>query len=795
VNDRASPLLVRVADDKGRTPEAYAVVVNFENDKTAHLLCEGDDNSGPLLSCDKRGVFIRTSTHLTDMTIRAIGYEYRAYDLSASRRVSMGTYQETVAVLEPLPPFKGNEDYFTGFHRENGLDDFKALAYSTDSELGPLYAVKFYISDLDSTPDVYFINTEKHQLHYDFVRDVLKKRISRSQYELETYVNSDRTAMAGTLVYYPDVEVDSSAMKEHTGGQADAVESPFVLTFFPSDSLTPSQALRAHRLIEARMWMTKISGADHRLLYLPAGETQERALEQEKNIYARAGSLWIRQDELYKNKTLQILNEGEAYGTLRMLTPEELSRSIVSFSDIVILTRLPNDLPIVGGTITCEMQTPLAHVNVASISRGTPNIALRNGLENPLLLSLIGRLVHFVVDRGGYSIEESSIEEAAAFWESRAGALRVLSADLDFTDMPEFDAIAFEDSVRVGAKAANVATLSSVLGPSAPYGFAVPFHYYDQFMRTRSTTEALCEDAKQDCEEEGRSEEVCDAARTACKATESDSETLAQYATRLLQRDDFKTDSVLREAMLDGLRYHIRHIEADVDFIDRLDQKIRSLFGDIKVRLRSSTNAEDLTAFTGAGLYKSVSAYSSAATGVDAEEKELSKQIRKVWASIWNWQAYEERHFWNIDHSSVYMAVLVHEAFPNERANGVLITRNISNPLVNGMYVNVQKGEFSVTNPENGATPEIFVIVPASLSTDLVNPVQASRISFSSLSPNAPILSDDEIGRLYAAASVAESVFSDLYHSPSMAFEMEFKFHGPDRDLIIKQIRPFDSKD
>lgn len=48
----------------------------------------------------------------------------------------------------------------------------------------------------------------------------------------------------------------------------------------------------------------------------------------------------------------------------------------------------------------------------------------------------------------------------------------------------------------------------------------------------------------------------------------------------------------------------IRHIPVDEKFGTELDEKVYKIFGETPVRLRSSTNSEDLDEFNGAGLYK-----------------------------------------------------------------------------------------------------------------------------------------------------------------------------------------------
>ena len=129
---------------------------------------------------------------------------------------------------------------------------------------------------------------------------------------------------------------------------------------------------------------------------------------------------------------------------------------------------------------------------------------------------------------------------------------------------------------------------------------------------------------------------------------------------------------------------------------------------------------EDLEGFNGAGLY------SSYTHGLD--EGPLEKSVKQVWASLWNYRAFEEREFWRIDHFSAAMGVLVHPNYTDEQANGVGVTTNIFDPAWDGHYVNVQVGENLVTNPEAGTTPENT----SSLSSEVLTKsnTSVSRIYF-----------------------------------------------------------------
>lgn len=102
---------------------------------------------------------------------------------------------------------------------------------------------------------------------------------------------------------------------------------------------------------------------------------------------------------------------------------------------------------------------------------------------------------------------------------------------------------------------------------------------------------------------------------------------------------------------------------------------VARLGSNTRLRFRSSTNAEDMDGFSpGAGLYTSK-------TGVIGDtSKPVDKAIKKVWASLWGYNAFQEREYFQMDQSMVAMGVLVHRSFPDEAVNGVAVTRNIYRP-------------------------------------------------------------------------------------------------------------------
>jgi len=118
----------------------------------------------------------------------------------------------------------------------------------------------------------------------------------------------------------------------------------------------------------------------------------------------------------------------------------------------------------------------------------------------------------------------------------------------------------------------------------------------------------------------------------------------------------------------------------------------------------------------------------------------------------------------------------------------VLITRDITRPGAESLYVNVQRGEQEVTNPTDGALPEVFSIVPGPNGD-----VDVARQRFSSLAPGEPLLTDAEVVHLAAVAERVQARFTDLYRAApnDLTLDLEFKWIGPSRRLEIKQVRPY----
>ncbi|MBV7333857.1 PEP/pyruvate-binding domain-containing protein [Chloroflexi bacterium TSY] len=284
--------------------------------------------------------------------------------------------------------------------------------------------------------------------------------------------------------------------------------------------------------------------------------------------------------------------------------------------------------------------------------------------------------------------------------------------------------------------------------------------------------------------------------------------TYVDYLAQLHKDPEFRNNPSIRATRLATLRETMRDGGEIPPFLVRqLADRITSIFGpDVMVRFRSSSNAEDGLEFNGAGLYDSTSVCALDSLDDDKKgpshcdpsqpkERTIERALRKVWASLWNFRAWEERDYYGIDHEAVGMAILVTPAFPNERANGVAFTgdptaSDPTNDASANYLINVQVGDVSVVLPESGVLPERDQLTVVGGEV-----VQIQRLRSSSIVPTGGgVLADselEELGRILALVDSKFPIETGIHQRDDILLDLEFKIRRPDNQLIFKQIRPF----
>jgi hypothetical protein len=593
--------------------------------------------------------------------------------------------------------------------------------------------VKFLLSGVDGPrPTLHFLNTRTRRYHYDFAHSVLGFARDLSYWdglvlfnEIAYFTNTRRQFVAGSFVHHPHYVA---------AGRAPGL---YTVEFWPADPVAEQYVRQAVELVAA-----SAPFVEGNLAYHAASETQRTLQDIEREAYEASPVPTVATEQLFSDVSYTVLNPGIAFGRLRLVQGTE----VLSARDIPIFRTLPNDLTRVAGVISATPQTPLSHVNLKARQNDIPNCYVRDAENDPALMPLLGKNVRLEARSDGLLLREATAAEVDAHLEDlRPPFTQSPVRDLTRREIQRTSSIAFADARAFGAKAANLSEMARWMPvDSVPAGFAVPFAFYEEFIRYNS---------------------------------------LEVSAEIMLNDEGFRTDPARRERMLRDYRRLIRQGNVPPWMYQALDAVTAAYPANTSLRCRSSSNGEDLIGFNGAGLYDSY-------THRPPDEGHLVNTIKQVWASLWNYRAFEEREFNRVDHRVVAMGVLIHPNFDDEEVNGVAVSRNIFDPNWRGVYVNSQLGESLVTNPSPDAVPE-EMLVAALLGADRY---EIQYIRFSSLVPRGTtLLTRDQSFLLADRLRQIEQRFRPLYgktSDPDFAMEVEFKITQDDR-LVIKQARPW----
>ena len=371
--------------------------------------------------------------------------------------------------------------------------------------------------------------------------------------------------------------------------------------------------------------------------------------------------------------------------------------------------------------------------------------------------------------QSGYTLRAATKAEVDAHYESsRPAEAQTPERDLSVTGITALSDVGFDDWDAFGVKAANVAVLGTLDFPegTVPDGFAVPFYFYDEFMKNAVLAEETLFGKKKWPEED--------------KFTLPAGTKLSAVVTAILAHPRFQADYEVQEEMLDDLRDAIEESESPQWIIDALTAMHATYPDGQSLRYRSSTNNEDLPGFSGAGLYDSKTQDPDETT-----EDGIDKSIKGVWASLWNFRAFVERDFHRIDHTRTAMGVLVHPNYSDEPVNGVAVSFDPFSGREGAYYVNTQVGEDLVTNPEAHSRPEEILLLADGSYEVLAYSNQRE--------PRAPLMSDAQMSQLRGHLTVIHDRFAALYQpapGEPFAMEIEFKITSANK-LAIKQARPW----
>ena len=474
-----------------------------------------------------------------------------------------------------------------------------------------------FVIDRRSRNRVYYVNSRAYQFHKDFVNAAyLSLERGRAFYD-NNYLKSDRRFILGTIAYQATVD-------------------KFTFEFWEGDQIT-------------RGLLSETIGALQRSFFAPLYfKPNSLAQEQTANELNKPDThvLMLTASEISSNQQYQPLNLGAGIGQLRIIDRVTVD-TVIDRNQIVIFKEVPIHLTPLSGVITTEPASPLSHVNMLAKSWAIPNATIKNA--DTLFKALEGKYVRLEVRENDYSLspaDSREVDERNRQWVKRTD-LVTPRADLNYDRLTDLKLQRARDAVRFGAKSANLGEIihARLPGLAVPPGFAIPFHYYQDFVRRNH---------------------------------------LEVRIAAAVEEDRFVHDPRYRKLRLEEIRRWIVEGHHDESFRRAVLEKAHREYAGVGLFARSSTNAEDLPNFSGAGLYTTV-------PNVRTDDQ-LMEAIKTVWASVWNYEAYEARESFGMNHFGVYPAVLIQEGIDADSA-GVAITKDPFDPADRGaVFINAKRG-------------------------------------------------------------------------------------------------------
>ena len=541
------------------------------------------------------------------------------------------------------------------------------------------------------------------------------------------------------LEYFNEINYSNDSRRKYLLANINYYKSLgiYALEISPVDLMTQDDIVLLRNIVSKS---TFISDSLHLLLNSTRLQNLRSSFESKVPI--------LNPSDIYGNLNYQVISKYKSYGVLHFINNLESEKDEINPMDIIVVNVTPLVLPKVAGIIVNEFQTPLSHLTILGQNRKIPICAYKLAFEDSTLLRLNNRKVSFDVLSDTFKID---LVDKITIPKSNQKQFK-LKFDLSVDSLVGIENLNKKSFKYAGYKASNFGVLFQL---SKKYdfkvpecAFVIPFYFYNQHIQSSNAKQLI--------------------------------------DSLLVRKHEIHNSDTLKDILKD-IRNAIKSSPLDFRLINAINDKVLAHGDCVQLRFRSSTNAEDSDGFSGAGLYKSK-------TGILNDEKQTFEEaIKKVWASLWSFEAFSEREYYNIDHKVVFMGILVHRSFPNEEVNGVAITKNLYRRDNYGFVVNAQIGNESVVKPKQGTVTDQFICYPNDADNIYKNKNTVDIITQSSLNDNRLVMTETEIQNLANQLELIKKYFfRHTFTSKSyleFGLDVEFKLESENRELYIKQIR------
>lgn len=520
------------------------------------------------------------------------------------------------------------------------------------------------------------------------------------------------------------------------------------------------------------------------LVFKPANHLQETTLTaidptQLPRVYSH---------ELFASASFIPLNMGSSRGRLRAFRSEAEyrdQRATLEWHDIIVMNRVPDDIPRLVGIINAEHTTPLSHTNVLASGWQIPNAIQLGILERIEQESLNGQWVQYSVQPNATQVFLTKIPrpteaDQAPAWSVQK--IKIEEPETANTPIVPLDSLRMSDRYKYGTKAANLGELRYVLtqGSERLLGF---------YKIRRPPRENLLSYLAKFL---GVSEAPDVLNRAACEFLRENIQVPRGIAIPFSFQQDFLESSPKIQQAIGKLKMALELNARQVDSLSvslqqmirstrlpdtlrlRIDSEIaRHLSGVSSFVVRSSSNAEDLAHFSAAGIYDSVNHVTTA--------DKIFESIKQVWASLLSPRSVRLRQEVGIPLDDSYMGVIIQEQVPS-RVGGVLVT---TNPMSRGDFRNVYLNisTHSVVEIVQGGAPPFQY---------LYNVVEGGgrTLSLGEAKQDLPSADLARLQKIALAGRLLQSHFSPDY---TFSAPVDIEWLAGDEGVFFLQLRPYAS--
>ncbi len=507
----------------------------------------------------------------------------------------------------------------------------------------------------------------------------------------------------------------------------------FTFEFYDGD-LIPADQLKTTYDVINKTFYDKV--------YFKPNSTRQDELSAGSNLKR------VTADEISKNQEYLALNTARGVGRIHIIEDINDDTLEIGYNEILVLNEVPPSLPPVAGIIITKPSTPLSHVNLLAKGWGIPNAYIKDA--DKLFKEYDTYYVEFQTNLTNYEIkiaDKEILDKEQKRRESLGEVVKAPPSNLEVVKLATLKEIRAKDSIIYGAKAANLGEVANgnIKNITVPAGFAIPFHFYEEFMKAN-----------------GFDDKIFD----------------YQYDL------DFVHNPRYRRQELEKFRAEIQKGKFDDKLRAEIIEKWKTVTGGKGVFVRSSSNAEDMPNFSGAGLYDTVPNVT--------EEDKIIEAVKTVWASLWNFEAYEARERNFIKHDGTYMGVLLQVGVDAD-SSGVMITTDPFDKENKGaIYISAKRGLGIKVVEGRKIAEQVLFSKKSNAVQVLTRSGEDSLLTFDEnggvkeipISGERAVLTDDVARRLVLVGNKIKTIFGGKT-------EQDIEWGYKNGQIFIFQSRPF----